>query len=259
METDFEDVYRKNYDMLYKLSYRLTGNKEDAEDLLQEAFLNACAAYPKFENKSKVSTWLYRIVLNSAYKGMKKLKRLPIYDIAPRYNMTKDEFFERLKTYEPVENEVLTSCMREQCLQLFLKCMPVKQRTAFVLKVLLDLSYEDTAAIMETSIGAVKNNVYRARLRMKENMEDKCSYINPDSPCRCKNWVAYAIENNKISMIPSLKLEKELDYNLIFEKEMDFLSRLVFLYNRYPEGESFEIFIKRMKDIISEKSLKILS
>lgn len=68
-----------------------------------------------------MSTWLYRIVINCAYKNTKKLKRLPVYDIAAKYNMSKDKFFEKLKSYEPVENEVMVNSMREQCLQLFSK------------------------------------------------------------------------------------------------------------------------------------------
>jgi RNA polymerase sigma factor (sigma-70 family) len=259
VENNFDEVYKEHYDKLFKLAYRLMGNREDAEDILQEAFLNAYGAYAKFQNISQVSTWLYRIVMNCAYKNMKKLKRLPVYDIAPRYNMNSDEFFEKLKSYESVENEVMVNCMREQCLQLFLKCMPSKQRTAFVLKVLLDLPCEEVSQIMDISVGAVKTNVYRARLRMKENMEDKCSYINPNSPCNCKNWVAYAVKNNKMDMIPSLELVEKLDYDLIFKKEMDFLSRLKFLYDKYPEKVSYESFTEKIKNIISEKSLKFLS
>jgi RNA polymerase sigma factor (sigma-70 family) len=259
VENNFDEVYKEHYDKLFKLAYRLMGNREDAEDILQEAFLNAYGAYAKFQNISQVSTWLYRIVMNCAYKNMKKLKRLPVYDIAPRYNMNSDEFFEKLKSYESVENEVMVNCMREQCLQLFLKCMPSKQRTAFVLKVLLDLPCEEVSQIMDISVGAVKTNVYRARLRMKENMEDKCSYINPNSPCNCKNWVAYAVKNNKMDMIPSLELVEKLDYDLIFKKEMDFLSRLKFLYDKYPEKMSYQSFTERIKSIILEKSLKFLS
>jgi RNA polymerase sigma-70 factor (ECF subfamily) len=259
MELNFDKVYEEQYDKLYRLAYRLTANKEEAEDVLQEAFLYAYSAFPKFQNKSQISTWLYRIVINCSYKNMKKLKRLPVYDIAPRYNMTKDEFFEKLKSYEPVEDEVMVNCMREQCLQLFLRCVPSKQRTAFVLKVLLDLPCEDVAQIMDISVGAVKTNVYRARLRMKENMEDKCSYINPDSPCNCKNWVAYAIENNKMDMIPSFQLDKEIDYNLIFRKEMNFLSKVMFLYDKYPEKMPYRSFIANIKILISKKSLEILS
>lgn len=244
---------------MYKLAYRLTANKEEAEDVLQEAFLHAFSAYPKFQNKSQISTWLYRIVVNCSYKSMKKLKKLPVYDIASGYDMTKDEFFEKLKYYEPVEDEVVVNSMREHCLQLFLKCIPSKQRTAFTLNVLLNLSCENVAEIMDISIGAVKTNVYRARLRLKENMEDKYSYINPDSPCNCKNWVAYAIQNNRLNMISSFPLDKEIDYNKIFEKEMNFLSKIVFLYNRYLERMPFHTFVENIKDLISQKSFEVLS
>ena len=259
MKLNFDKVYEDQYDKLYKLAYRLMANKEEAEDVLQEAFLCAYNAYSKFENKSQISTWLYKIVVNCAYRNMKKLNKLPIYEIAPRYNMTKDEFFEKLKSYETVEDEVMVNCMREQCLQLFLKCMPSKQRIAFVLKVLIDLHYEDVSQIMGISIGAVKTNVYRARLRLKENMEDKCSYINPESPCNCKNWVAYAVKNNKMDMIPRFPMDKEIDYNMIFRKEMDFLSKILFLYDKYPEKMPYGRFIQNIKGIISKKSLKILS
>lgn len=259
MKIDFERVYEEHYDKMYKLAYRLTSNKEEAEDVLQEAFLCAYSAYPKFQNKSQVSTWLYRIVVNCSNKNMKKLKRLPVYDIASRHEMTKEEFFEKLKYYEPVEDEVMVNSMREQCLQLFLKCMPGKQRVAFTLKVLLNLSCEDVAKIMDISVGAVKTNVYRARLRMEENMEDKCSHIKPDSPCNCKNWVAYAIRNNRMDMIPSFPLDKVIDYNKIFEKEMNFLSKIVFLYDKYPERMPFRSFADNIKSLISKKSLGVLS
>ena len=260
MECNFDKVYEDNYEKLYQLAYRLMGNREEAEDVLQEAFLNAYSSYSKFENKSQVSTWLYRIVINCANKNMKKLKKLPVVDIAARFNMTKEEFFQnKLKSYESVENEVMINSMREQCLQVFLKCMPSKQRIAFVLKVFLGLPYEDVATIMGSSVGAAKNNVYRARLRMQENMVDKCSYINPNYPCQCKNWVAYAIENNKMDMIPTIHTDKEIDYYALFKEEMNFLDKVAFLYDNCPGKMSYESFIEKIKDMISEKSLKILS
>ena len=258
MKADFNKVYEEQYDQMYKLAYRLMANKEEAEDVQQEAFLQAYSAYPKFRNKSQISTWLYKIVVNCAYKNMKKIKRLPVYDIAARYDMTSDEFFESLNFYEPVENELMVNSMREECLQLFLKCIPSKQRIAFTLKVLLHLSCEEIAEIMESSVGAVKNNVYRARLRLQENMEDKCSYINPENPCQCKNWVAYAVKNKR-DMIPEFPLDKEIDYNRIFEKEMGFLSKILILYDKYPERAPFKSFNENLKSIISQKTLEILS
>ncbi|MGE5678007.1 MAG: RNA polymerase sigma factor [Pseudomonadota bacterium] len=259
MDMDFNALYEKHYNKLFAAAYRLTGSEEDAEDVLQEAFLNAYRAYHEFQGKSSVSTWLYRIVVNCSYRYMKKQKHLPVVDISSQFNMSQAEFFEMLKTEESVEDVVLTNDMRESCLQLFLKCIPQKQRIAFILKVLLNLSTEEVAAIMDISEGAVKTNVYRARLSMKENMEDKCSYINPDSPCRCKNWVAFAIRTNRMDKIPRIEMQPIVNYEEIYNSEMDFLSRVVRMYSSYPQLRSYDQFISSIKGMISNHSLELFS
>jgi RNA polymerase sigma factor (sigma-70 family) len=259
MNAELDSLYEKHYDKLFAVAYRLTGSREDAEDVIQEAFLNAYKACRDFRGDSRPSTWLYRIVVNCSYRYIKQQKRLPVVDIAARMNITQGEFFELIKTEESVEDEILTNDMRETCLQMFLKCMPKKQKIAFVLKVLLKLTTEDVAAIMGISEGAVKTNVYRARLSMRDNMMDKCSYIKPDNPCQCKNWVAYAIKNNKMDLIPKVKLENTPDYEDIFYSEIGFLSKVVMLYNSIPERQSYGEFIKNMKAMIADHSLKLLS
>lgn len=259
MEIDFNGIYEENYDKLFSVAYRLTGRREDAEDVIQETFINAYKAYDQFKNKSSLSTWLYKIAVNCSYRYIKKQRKLPVYDISAKLEITPNEFFERIKAYESVEDVVLTNNMRQECLHLFLKCIPKKQRIAFVLKVLLGLSIAEVAEIMETTQGAVKTNVYRARLSMKENMEDKCSYLDPNNPCQCKNWVAYAIKNNTMDLIPKVVSAENTDYQRIYDTEIDFLSKVVMLYNDYPERQSYGEFTRNIKNIISDKNLKILS
>lgn len=259
MELDFNSLYEEQYEKLFLVAYRLTGRKEDAEDVIQEAFINAYKSYRNFRGESLMSTWLYKIVVNCSLIYIKKQKKLPVVDVSSNLNMNQNEFFEMIKSYEPVEDAVLTNDMRETCLQLFLKCIPKKQKIAFVLKVLLDLSTQAVASIMDISVGAVKTNVYRARLSMKENMEDKCSYINPENPCNCKNWVAYAIKNNRMEKVHKIKLQKTVNYEEIYHTEMDFLSKVVMLYNNSPESQPYEEFIQHIKDMISSNSLNLLS
>lgn len=259
LESGFVSVYEAQYDKLFSVAYRLTGRKEDAEDVIQEAFMNAYKSYKDFRGESQISTWLYKIVVNCSYNYIKKQKKLPVVDISANLNMNQNEFFEMISSYEPVEDVVLTNDMRESCLQLFLKCIPKKQKIAFVLKVLLDLSAQEVASIMDISVGAVKTSVYRARLSMKENMEGKCSYINPVNPCNCKNWVAYAIKNNRMDQIQKVKLQKTINYDEIYTSEMDFLSKVVMLYNNYPERQPYKEFVLKIKDMISSNSLQILS
>ena len=259
MDMNFNNLYEEHYDKLFSAAYRLTGRKEDAEDVIQEAFLNAYKACHEFRGNSLISTWLYKIVVNCSYRYIKKQTKLPVVDISAQLNISQNEFFEMIKSKESIEDVVLTNDMRESCLQLFLKCIPKKQKIAFVLKVLLQLSTEEVASIMDISAGAVKTNVYRARLSMKDNMEDKCSYINPDNPCYCKNWVAYAIKNNKMEQIPRVKLLKPTNYEEIYNSEMDFLSKVVMLYNNYPERQSYEEFVDKMKGMITSHSLELFS
>jgi RNA polymerase sigma factor (sigma-70 family) len=259
MEIDFSNIYEENYDKLFSVAYRLTGRIEDAEDVLQETFFNAYKAYSKFQNRSSLSTWLYKIAVNCSYRYIKKMKKLPVYDISSKLHISPNEFFEMIKSYESVEDIVLENNMRQECLHLFLKCIPKRQRIAFVLKVLIGLSTEEVASIMDTTIGAVKTNVYRARLSMKENMEDKCSYLNPTNPCQCKNWVAYAIKNNIMDLMPKVKPKQNINYQEIYDLEIDFLSKVAMLYNDYPEKHSYTEFINNVKEMISNKSLKLLS
>lgn len=259
MKQDFQILYGEFYEKLFKVAYRLTGKKEDAEDIIQEAFLSAYKYYPKFLGNSSALTWLYKIVVNCAYRYLKKQKKLPIENITSNLNMKESDFFESLQSNESVEDVAIADDIRETCLQMFIDCMPKKQRIAFVLKVILNLSIEDIASIMNISKSDVKINIYRARKNMRENMEGRCSFINPNNPCSCKLWAYYAIKNNKTHLIPNNPYVNKINYDEILNSDIDCLSKLVIIYNSNPEPQSYEKFIKSIEDLIAEKSLKLLS
>jgi len=74
----FEHVYRENYERLYTLAFRLTGNRDEAEDVLQTSYANALAGFDDFRGDAAVSTWLYRIVINTAKQSWKQREKLPL-------------------------------------------------------------------------------------------------------------------------------------------------------------------------------------
>ena len=94
---------------------------------------------------------------------------------------------------------------------------------------------------------------------LKDNMEGKCSYINPDNPCHCKNWVAYALRNNKMDSIPRMELRSTVDYEKIYNSEMDFLTKITMMYNSHPERRSYEEFINHIKVMVADHSLRLFS
>jgi len=259
-EHEFEKLYEGCYEQLYRAAFRLTGSREDAEDIIQETYFNAYQAFERFEQKSAVGTWLYRIMLNCAYRHMKRVKKLPIQIIASEKGISESEFWESVKSNESVEESAIIDDIRETCIQLFLICMPRKQRVAFTLKVLMQLTSAEVAEIMDISESAVKVNVYRAKQHLKNNMEGRCSLINPKYPCQCANWYGYLIETGKISRIPAYRSIKERDRDLdLLFSEMDFLHQVKALYSRQPEPEAYEKFIRKIKSIISNGTLKIFA
>jgi RNA polymerase sigma-70 factor (ECF subfamily) len=257
----FESLYKKYYNNIYNLSYRLTGNREDAEEVLQESFINAYKSWDNFKYESSPYTWLYRITINNALRFIKKRKRLPIYDLTEKHGISETDFFNSLKSFDNVENTVLEAEVYEYCMQMFINCMPKKQRITFTLRILLNLSVKETADIMGISENSVKINLFRAKQLLKENMEGRCSLINQKNPCSCNNWVNYFVKTGKNCTFPTTpskhnnlkKLKSEI------KTEISFINKVKLLYKNAYSIKSFDTFKTKIKKIMDEKSLKILS
>ena len=86
MESAFSQMVEDCADFAYNVAYRMLHNVEDAEDAVQEAFISAYRAFPRFKGESKVSTWLYRIVVNSCLMKIRKEKSRAKYLIQTGYN-----------------------------------------------------------------------------------------------------------------------------------------------------------------------------
>jgi len=260
LESQFETFYHEYYEKLFRTAFRLTGNREDAQDVVQEAYINAFKSFAKFNHNSSFGTWIYRIMLNCTYRYMTKRDKLPIQIIMAERGISQTEFWESIKSKESVEDQAMVDDIRETCLQLFLNCIPKKQRIAFTLKILMELSIEEVADIMGISESAVKINVYRAKRHLKDNMEDKCSFIDPKNPCQCRNWVKYLIDTGKADLIAHnpVKKRSQADMTLIWT-EIDFLRKTIRLFDHQPDHTSYREFREKIKEIISKQTLKILT
>lgn len=255
----FEAVYLENYKKLYKVAFKITGNSHDSEDVLQEAFMSAYRAFNGFNYDSAVSTWLYRITVNSALKYIKHRKSFPVERLALEKGVSVQDFFESLKDHRQVEDEVLYNEMRETCIHMFTECLPMKQRLTFILRIIMNLSVEETGSVLEISNSAVKTNLYRARETIKKAMSGKCSLINPEFPCKCKLWVNYALANDKHNLIKSIPVISRDDQKLTntILGEINLLKKLAILYDSDYVSMSGEAFLANVKKLMDQKKLKI--
>lgn len=118
MEEAFLDMIEEHQNIIYKICHIYRDRKEDQEDLFQDIVLQLWKAYPGFRNESKVSTWMYRIALNTAIAVFRK-KRVPLdfkatipHELHPTDSepapANQDKMFQALRTLDQAEKAVIT-------------------------------------------------------------------------------------------------------------------------------------------------------
>lgn len=158
---------------IYRLALKMLGNAQDAEDVLQETFLKALRALPGFEERSSLSTWLYRIAMNEALMILRK-KRPEAFSLEDQ--TTSQEDGESIEEPRDIvdwcclpENELLSSEARDFLNRAVEQLSPAL-RAVFVLRDLQDLSVRETAEALGISETAVKTRLLRARLKLREEL-----------------------------------------------------------------------------------------
>jgi len=166
----FEELVNRYEKKIYRLGMNITGNREDAEDVLQETFLKAFEHLADFRQDSRFYTWVVRIGVNEA---LMKLRKRRSEKMVPMDDMVGDdgEVIPREFTdWKPNPEQQLTRAELEDILETAAKALPPTFRAVFFLRDVEELSTEETAEILNLSNGAVKARLFRARLRLREDL-----------------------------------------------------------------------------------------
>ena len=170
---DFSVVVEKYSDMAYNIALRMLRNPSDAEDAVQEAFLAAYRAFPTFKGQSKVSTWLYRIVVNACLMKLRKEKAKANYLTLTGY----DELVVRDWRNDPEEAAINGEL--HEAIENGLRRLQPDQRATIVLKDVQGLSSEEAAEALEISMAAFKSRLHRARILLRKYLE---TYLGKQVP-----------------------------------------------------------------------------
>ncbi len=155
---------------IYRLALRMMGNEADAEDVLQETFLNAFRSIDRFEERSSLSTWLYRIASNAA---LMRLRRKEPEQISVDEPLERDDgdfvprqFFDFccLPEEDLLRDEAVAEMNRA------VEELPPTLRSVFILRDIEGLSTDETAKALGLSVSAVKSRLMRARLKLRERL-----------------------------------------------------------------------------------------
>jgi RNA polymerase sigma-70 factor (ECF subfamily) len=159
-------------DRLYNLIYKLLGNPQEAEDALQETFVNAFRNIDRFEGRSQLGTWLYRIAHNTALMRLRK-KRPDTVSIDEPVTLDDGETLPRqLYDWRDLpEDELLTGESLEY-MDEAIQQLPETLRIVFVLRDIEGLSTAETGDVLSLSESAVKSRLHRARLFLRERLSE---------------------------------------------------------------------------------------
>ena len=160
----FEEIVEKYGAFVYNVAQRMMGDPHDAEDVTQEAFIDAYRAWERFRGESQVSTWLYRITVNRSLMRLRKEKR------ARQLTVTGYEDRNVVNWADSPERQALGSELRDK-LEEGIKLLPPQLRAAVVLRDVQGLSNTEAAEALDTSVASLKARLHRGRALLRKHLE----------------------------------------------------------------------------------------
>ena len=159
----FEALVRATCAETYTLAYRLTGNEEDAHDVMQEAYFRAWKGLKRYRGDAAFTTWLYRITANCASTHLARRSR------DRHESLGEDDVVPDERPEADPQSRLGAADDRER-LQVALQSLPSEMRAVVVLRDVYDLPHEAIAAELGISEGAAKVRLHRARRKLRERL-----------------------------------------------------------------------------------------
>lgn len=249
-KAEFERAYREESSRLLRLALAMTGNPDDASEVVQDAFCRAYAALPSFRGESSWATWLYRVCMNVATDRVRRRRRLPIEIFVEDMGLSEDEIVDSDPGEDPL-TLALAEDIRSKCLFCFTECLPRRQRQVFCLSHVMGLAHREIGDILGIESNAVKASLFRARKRLDGYLNDRCEFIRADNPCSCRQWVRFGTERG---IVFRPRDEEELRRRAErVKREIGVILDMRALYRAAFDASADELFSRRLRDGIAEK------
>jgi RNA polymerase sigma-70 factor (ECF subfamily) len=170
----FRTLVERHSANVFRLSYRLVGNRHDAEEIVQEAFLRAYQKLSQFEARSNFGTWVYRIAANYAIDRMRQRRKEEARREMPVVNANEDTERDPLSTVAdaaPTPERLTQSIELRKKMEEALAELTHAERTAFVMRHWEGCGIEEIATVLRSNSNATKNTVFRAVQKLRRMLE----------------------------------------------------------------------------------------
>jgi len=168
----FRVLVERHSRSLFRLAFRMTGNQQDAEDVVQESFLRAYKQLGKFDERASFGTWLYRIAANCSLDLVRSRKRRSEH-LAPQESSGSemDDPVTLLPALEPTPDRMAFSGEVRERVEKAMQELSPTERTAFVLRHFEGMCMEEVSRVLDCQPGAAKHSVFRAVQKLRRALE----------------------------------------------------------------------------------------
>jgi RNA polymerase sigma-70 factor (ECF subfamily) len=167
---EFVRLVESNSGLIYRLALKMLGNSQDAEDVLQETFIKAYRGLSKFDGRSSIATWLYRIAVNESLMMLRRRKQVEVSIEEPLDSTDEEQEPLQIADWCCLPEQELLSTEGRVYLDRAIDALSPNLRAVFVLRDIEGLSTQETGEVLKLSETAVKTRLSRARLRLREQL-----------------------------------------------------------------------------------------
>jgi len=192
------DLIEQYGQRVFNLAFRATANRQDAEDVTQETFLQVSRKLDTFQGKSHIFTWIYRIALNYSLRTKRNMNKAYLDSLEEKIDLFREEIPNEVRDWEadPEKRylfEELTNEIRSQCYFFMTFRLTDEQRVVYVLKNILGLSLSTIAEILEIDENTVKARLHRAKENLVRYFKENCGCVHKDNRCSCRSRIGFAL------------------------------------------------------------------
>jgi len=166
----FAELVALYQDKLYHMAFRMLGNRQEAEDVTQEAFLRVYRNLDRFDEGQKFSTWIYRIATNLCIDRLRKRKQTFSLDAESTEHEGLDGYAVIPSDDRTPESEMLLT-ETQRIVREAIETLPAKYKSVMVLRYLLDLSLQEIGEVLDMPVTTVKTRVHRGREFLRKKLE----------------------------------------------------------------------------------------
>lgn len=251
-------LYKQYGNKIFNLALKMTGSRDDAEDITQSTFLQAYNSIDKFREESSIYTWIYAIAKNICVRFLNGKRKASFHSLDELIHTVQTP--DAVKGLDEIEKQFYINQVREGCLMGLLRCLSFYQRIAFILSVLLQVEVKDVALIINKSEAATRTLIHRARNNIKDFLCKNCSLYDHNNSCHCENLIEFSLKKGWIRKASKVNLSELSNITPVkIEQEIKSIKKIVMLYNTLKDEEPSDNMVHSIKKVIKKQNLKIFS